>query len=130
MLAMTSRETLHCPSTRGQCSRALHFYTWPTGVAHCCPYSLVKSIEGTLRDDDVFCSGAELVRQADSFYEFKCCPIMLRLREATNCYLGDIPVVHDMLPFVHDRTRILQATGTVTPCLEFFPVCVRGTQGY
>ena len=111
MLAMTSRETLHCPSTRGQCSGALHFYTWPTGVAHCCPYSLVKSIVGTLRDDDVFYSGAELVWTRASglvAYEFECCPIMLRLREATNCYLGAIPVVHDMLPFVHDRTRILQ----------------------
>ena len=56
MLAMTSRGTLPCPSTRGQCSGALHSYTWPTGIAHRCPYSLVKSIEGTLRDDDVFYS--------------------------------------------------------------------------
>ena len=51
---------------------------------------------------------------------------MLRLREAPNCYLGAIPVINDTLPFVHDRTQILQATGNVTPCLEYFLVQVRG----
>lgn len=232
MLAMTSRETLRCPSTRGQCGGALHSYTWPTGTAHRCPYSLVKSINGVLQDSVFYSESSALVLQvlpqlppdgqcpglqlhptqlerifisdaqpqlptvtaedvsisimlesiaafikdavqvshqevqlalqrtsclnlrdipmdlgtarirdrpglnlfglgrADSYYEFECRPVMLKLREAPNCYLGAIPVVHDTLPFVHDRTRILQATGTVTPCLEYFPVRVRGTQGY
>ena len=34
MLAMTSRETLRCPSTQCQCGGALHSYTWPTEIAH------------------------------------------------------------------------------------------------
>ena len=42
--------------------------------------------------------------QADLCYEYECRPVMLRLREASNFYLGAIPVVHDMLPFFHDGT--------------------------
>ena len=63
MLAMTLRETLRCPSTRGQCGGALHSYNWPTETAHRCPYSLVKSIEGTLRDEVFYSKSSALVLQ-------------------------------------------------------------------
>ena len=42
----------------------------------------------------------------------------MELREAESCYLTEIPVEHEQTPFVDVVSRVLQAGGTPSPCLN------------
>ena len=50
-------------------------------------------------------------------------------REDTHCYTADIPVQHDHYPFVTVANRVLTTVGTASPCLDDYPLCVKGTHG-
>ena len=52
--------------------------------------------------------------------EFKCPEVSVDLHKAESCYLTKIPAEHDKTPFVDVVSRVLQAGGTPSPCLNDF----------
>ena len=58
--------------------------------------------------------------------EFMCPEVSVDLCKAESCYLTEIPVEHDETPFVNMVSRVRQAGGTPSPCLNDFPLRVRG----
>ncbi len=69
-------------------------------------------------------------RLGDTFVEFRCPEVSVELREAESCYLTEIPVEHKQTPFVDVVSRVLQAGGTPSPCLNDFPLRVQGHSGW
>lgn len=69
-------------------------------------------------------------RLGDTFVKFTCKPVLVELREAEGCYLQEVPVVHDSTPFMDLVTRVLQAGGTQSLCLNDFPLQVQGRTGW
>ena len=69
-------------------------------------------------------------RLGDTFVEFKCPEVSVEIREANSCYLTEIPVEHEETPFVDVVSRVLQAGGTPSPCLNDFPLRVQGHTGW
>jgi hypothetical protein len=69
-------------------------------------------------------------RMGDTHVEFSCPAIEVELREDTHCYAAEIPVQHDYYPFVTVATRALTSVGTPSPCLNDYPLRVKGTRGW
>ena len=69
-------------------------------------------------------------RMGDTHVEFSCPALEVELREDTHCYAAEIPVQHDYYPFVTVATRVLTSVGTPGPCLDDYPLRVKGTHGW
>ena len=62
--------------------------------------------------------------------EFSCPVLEVNLREDTHCYTSEIPIQHDRYPFVTVANRVLTTIGTPSPCLDDYPLRVKGTHGW
>ena len=69
-------------------------------------------------------------RMGDTHVEFSCPTVEVNLREDTHCYLSEIPVQNDQYPFVTVANRVLTTVGHPSPCLDDFPLRVKGTRGW
>ena len=82
---------------------------------------------GTLR---ALPNGRFARRMGDTHVEFSCPTVEVSLREDPHCYTAEIPVEHDHYPFVTVATRVLTTVGTPGPCLNDFPLRIKGIHGW
>ena len=82
---------------------------------------------GTLR---ALGNGKFARRMGDTHVEFDCPAIEVNLREDVNCYTAEIPVQNTRYPFVTVANRVLTTVGTPSPCLDDYPLRVKGTHGW
>ena len=82
---------------------------------------------GTLR---ALGNGKFASRMGDTQMEFNCPTIEVNLREDTHCYTAEIPVQNVHYPFVTVANRVLTTVGTPSPCLNDYPLRVKGTHGW
>ena len=69
-------------------------------------------------------------RMGDTHVEFNCPAIKVNLREDTHCYITKIPIQNARYPFVTVANRVLTTVGTPSPCLDDYPLRVKGTHGW
>ena len=69
-------------------------------------------------------------RMGDTHVEFSCPSLEVNLREDDHCYTAEIPVHHDDYPFATVANRVLTMVGTASPCLDDYPLRVKGTHGW
>ena len=75
-------------------------------------------------------SGRFARRMGDTHVEFNCPSLEVTLREDDHCYAAEIPVHHPDYPFVTVANRVLTTVGTASPCLDDYPLRVKGTNGW
>ena len=69
-------------------------------------------------------------RMGDTHVEFDCPAIEVNLREAKHCYKAEIPIQNNSYLYVTIASRVLTTVGTPAPCLDDYPLRVKGIHGW